>query len=446
MSEKKTLISGGRIVTMNPQEDIYEKGWILLEDDKIAGIGTGNPPETGGDVERINGTGKVVLPGIVNIHTHVCGSLFKALTEDNKGSFYGLAFPMERFLTPETTYVVSMLGCLETVKFGSTCINDIYHFMRSTAKAVDEIGLRGVLAQKVYEVDLCNLQYNDYTRIPGQGEAKLEENVRLIEEYHGKANGRITCRFGPHATDTVSMELAKKISGLAEHYRVGIHTHVAQKDKEVNHLREAYNLTPVEYLKETGLAGRKLIAAHCVFVDENDMKIMKETETNIAHCPEIIMKRGVFPPIKAFYERGLRIALGTDWVTMNPWDNMRFAIVGARANGCDEDGINAKKVFRMATIGAAEAIGMADSIGSLEVGKKADVLIMDLNLAHLQPIFDNVLATIVYNANGNEIDTVIIDGRAVVRAGNVVTVDEQALIREASQIAHDFLNRQRYQT
>lgn len=442
MKKKRTLISGGCIVTMNHEDEIFDQGWILVEDDRIIDIGEGTPPEVFGEVEQINANGMAVLPGIVNIHTHVCGSLFKALTEDNKGSFYGLAFPMERFLTPETTYVLSMLGCIETVKFGSTCINDLYHYMRSTAKAVGEIGLRGVLAHKVYEVDLCNLQYNDYTRLSGQGETKLEENIRLIEEYHNSYNGRITCRFGPHATDTVSLELAKKITRLAENYNVGIHTHVAQKEKEVNILRETYNMTPVEFLYETGLAGRKLIAAHCILLNDNDINIMKETKTNIAHCPEIMLKRGAFPPIKDFYANDLSIGLGTDWVTMNPWDNMRFAVAGARISGCDEDVINAKKAFRMSTIGAAEVIGMEESIGSLEKGKKADLLLMDLNVAHLQPIFDDLVATIVYNANGNEIDTVIIDGKIVVKEGKVIAVDENAVIKEASKIAHDFYKRQ----
>ena len=442
MNKERKLISGGYIVTMNAQEDIIENGWILMEKDRIVGIGSGTPPEPKGDTEKIDGSGKVVLPGIVNVHTHVCGSLFKALTEDTKDSFYSLAFPMERFLTPETTYILSMLGCIESVKFGSTCINDLYHHMRHTAKAVEEIGLRGVLAQKVYEVNLCNLQYNDYAMDPAQGERKLEENVRLIEEYHHKGNGRITCRFGPHATDTVSIKLAQKISDLAEQFGVGIHIHAAQKEREVRQVGRAYNLTPAEYLKESGLAGSKLIAAHCLLLKESDIEIMKNSGTNIAHCPQIVLKRGNFPPIKAFYENNLNIALGTDWVSMNPWDNMRFAIAGARVKGCDEDCINAKKAFRMATIGAAKVIGMENSIGSLEVGKKADLLIMNVHHAHLQPIFDNLMATIVYNANGNEIETVIIDGQTVVKDGRMATVDEEAVLVEASKVARDLYRRQ----
>jgi 5-methylthioadenosine/S-adenosylhomocysteine deaminase len=438
----KTLISGGTIVTVNQENDSFDEGWILLEDDRIVDLGNGNPPDFGSDVKKIDAKGKAVLPGIVNIHTHVCGSIFKALTEDIEGSFYGLAFPMERFLTPESTYSLSMLGCIESVKFGSTIINDLYHFMRSTAKAVDEIGLRGVLAQKVYEVDLQNLQYDDYSYIPGQGREKLDENIRLIEEWHGKDNGRIQCRFGPHATDTLSMELAKEISDLSDKYKVGIHTHAAQKTKEIEHMKEAYSLTPVEYLKEVGFAGDKLIAAHCVYVNDSDIQILKDTGTNIAQCPEMMLKRGYFPPMRKFLERGLKVSYGTDWVSMNPWDNMRSGIEGARIQGVDVNGIHAKMAFRKSTIEAAEALGMENEIGSLEKGKKADLLIMGLEYAHLQPIFDDILATIVYNATGMEIETVMIDGKTVVSDGKVTTVDEKSVMKDAVGYAHEYYNRQ----
>jgi 5-methylthioadenosine/S-adenosylhomocysteine deaminase len=268
------------------------------------------------------------MPGIVNIHTHVCGTLFKALTEDVKGSFYSLAFPMEELLTPESTYVMSLLGCLETVKSGSTFINDIYHFMRSTAKAVDKIGLRAQLAQKIYEIDLGRIQFDEYVRVPGEGRRRLEENILLIEEFHNKGNGRITCRFGPHATDTCSLELVQEIAQLTEKYQVGVHTHVAQKTKEVDFLRRTYNLSPVQFLEASGIAGEKLVAAHCVFTDQNDIEILRRTGTTVAHCANMVMKRGNFPPIKQMYEAGIKIGLGTDWVNMDPWDNMRFVIGG----------------------------------------------------------------------------------------------------------------------
>lgn len=430
-TKKRTLIHGGSVITMNPKDEIFDKGWVLFEGDKITGIGSGDPDDLAGADEIIDAANKAVMPGIVNIHTHVCGSAYKALTEDRKGSFYSLFFPMESFMTNEYAYLLSMLGCIETVKFGSTFVNETFPFMYQTGEAVEKIGLRGTLAQQICDVDLPRLQFNDYTRIPQLGDKLLEDNIRLIEEFHNKANGRITCRFGPHATDTVSMELARKIGDMAEKYNVGLHIHVAQKDKELEYLKEAYGLSPVEYLKEVGYAGSNLIAAHCTLSSASDIQLLKKTETNLAHCPEIVLKRGVYPLIKEIYASGLKIGLGTDWLTMNPWSNMRAAIYGARSRGCDEDSSNAKKTFKMATIGAAKVAGKEDSIGSLEIGKKADIITMNLNLSHMQPIYDDIIASIVYNATGSEISTVIIDGKTIVKDGNVTTVDESAIIKEA---------------
>lgn len=164
----QTLLYGAQIITQNEQDEIHKEGWILLEDDRIIGIGAGAPPEVPeGTVKRCL-PGRVIMPGIVNIHTHVGGTLFKGLTEDIKGAFYGLAFPMERFITRESMYSISMLGAMEAVKFGSTFIDDLYHFPESTARAAEELGLRGIIAQKIYDPDLQNLHNNDYSSVPGR--------------------------------------------------------------------------------------------------------------------------------------------------------------------------------------------------------------------------------------------------------------------------------------
>lgn len=170
----QTLLYGAQIITQNEQDEIHKEGWILLEDDRIIGIGAGAPPEVPeGTVKRCL-PGRVIMPGIVNIHTNVGGTLFKGLTEDIKGAFYGLAFPMERFITRESMYSISMLGAMEAVKFGSTFIDDLYHFPESTARAAEELGLRGIIAQKIYDPDPQNLHNNDYSSVPGQAAQKLQ--------------------------------------------------------------------------------------------------------------------------------------------------------------------------------------------------------------------------------------------------------------------------------
>jgi len=432
---KTTLIKNGIIITVDAYDTVWQKGWIRIEDQRIAAMGEGEAPEAQPGWQVIDARNKAVLPGIVDVHTHVCGSLFKGMTEDAHNGFYGLALPMERLLTPENTYTLSLLGAAECLLAGVTCICDIYHYMRDTARAVRDLGLRGVLAHKIIETDLAGIQYGDYTRIPAEGRARVEENVRLIEEYHGKGDGRITCKFGPHATDTVSVELAREIAALGRQYGVGFHTHVAQKPQEVAFLRENYGMTPVEYLCETGLMGHDLTAAHCFFIDDHDIALLAEGGCTVAHCAEMGGKRGCLMPAQKMYAAGVRVSFGTDWVTMDPWTNMRSAIILDRIAGCSIDEMNARIALRKSTIEPAIHLGLGDSIGSLEVGKQADLLLVDLDKPRLRPVFDQPVSTLVYNANGADVDTVMVAGEILVEHGTLCRTDLSALLQDAQQVA-----------
>ena len=431
----RTLIKNGIIITVNASDEVISKGWVLIEDDKIMDIGVGQPPKLMNIEKTIDATGKAVLPGIVDIHTHVCGSLFKGMTEDPGDGLYRFAMPMERLLTPESTYELSMLGCAECLTGGVTCINDIYHFMRATARAVDDIGMRGVLAHKIIEVDLTKIQYGDYTRIPVEGRARVEENILLIEEYHKKKDGRILCKFGPHATDTVSMELAKDIKVLGDKYGVGFHIHVAQKKQEFTFLKSEYGLTPVEYLRETGLLGETTVAAHCQYINENDMKLLADSKTNFAFCAEITAKCGAVTQLTKTLHSGVRISFGTDWVTMDPWTNMRIAIMMMRLDGCTNEEINARVALRKSTIEPAIHLGLGDQIGSIERGKQADIIMIDLGAPNLTPIFYDPTSTIVYNANRSDVDTVMIAGNILVEEKKLKNMDMKEIMRNAQKVA-----------
>ena len=432
---KTTLIKNGIIITVDAADTVWQKGWIRIEDQRIAAMGEGEAPEAQPGWQVIDARNKAVLPGIVDVHTHVCGSLFKGMTEDAHNGFYGLALPMERLLTPENTYTLSLLGAAECLLAGVTCICDIYHYMRDTARAVRDLGLRGVLAHKIIETDLAGIQHGDYTRIPAEGRARVEENVRLIEEYHGKGDGRITCKFGPHATDTVSVELAREIAALGRQYGVGFHTHVAQKPQEVAFLRETYGMTPVEYLCETGLMGHDLTAAQCFFIDDHDIALLAEGGCTVAHCAEMGGKRGCLMPAQKMYAAGVRVSFGTDWVTMDPWTNMRSAIILDRIAGCSIDEMNARIALRKSTIEPAIHLGLGDSIGSLEVGKQADLLLVDLDKPRLRPVFDQPVSTLVYNANGADVDTVMVAGEILVEHGTLCRTDLSTLLQDAQQVA-----------
>ena len=245
----RVLFENALLITVDDQNNIIRSGWLLVEEDRIAALGEGRFEGDRSGITTVDATGRALLPGIVDAHTHVAGSLFKGLLEDDPNGFYGFALPMEGQLTREDVYHLSLLGAWECMQAGITTINEIYHYSLQVAQALDEIGIRAVVSQNIVDVDIGALRYDDYTRDAAKGEAFLEENIQLIEQYHGKDNGRITCRVGPHATDTVSMELAKKCVAVGQKYGVGFHTHVAQSEREVAQLKASYGLTPVEFLR-----------------------------------------------------------------------------------------------------------------------------------------------------------------------------------------------------
>ena len=432
-----TLIKNAVVLTVDPADTVWLRGWVLVQGERIAKMGEGDAPAPEEGWRVIDAAGKAVMPGIVDVHTHVCGSLFKGMTEDAANGFYGLALPMERLLTEENTYTLSLLGAAECLLAGVTCINDIYHYMRDTARAVAQLGLRGVLAHKFIETDLAKIQYGDYPRLPAEGAARVEENVRLIEEWHGKAGGRITCKFGPHATDTVSVGLAKRIADLGRKYRVGFHTHVAQKPQEVQFLRESIGMTPVEYLCETGLMGEDLTAAHCIYTDHRDIQLLAKGGCMVAHCAEMSGKRGNLMPVQKMYAAGVKVGLGTDWVTMDPWTNLRTAIVVDRIGGCSLEEMNARLALRRATIEPARHLGLGEEIGSLEPGKKADLLLLDLASPSLRPIFDDPAATIAYNAGRGDVELVMVDGEILVEDHRLLRCEEAELLADGQQVAEE---------
>ena len=429
------LFEHGCIITVNPQEEVFRDGWLLVEDGKIAGLGDGAYDGPVAADRRINAAGHAILPGIVDYHTHVCGSLFKGLTEDVDNGFYRLALPMEDVLTHEAVYTLSMLGILEALRGGVTLINDLYHYMDATAQAVADMGIRGVLAHKIIERNLANLCRQDYTLLPEEGRRRLADGIALVEKWHNACNGRILCKLGPHATDTISVELAKQIVDEGRRLGVGFHIHVAQKQQEVAFLRETYGLTPVEYLEETGLLGPDTVAAHCKFLTEHDKTLLRESGLVFAHCCETSGKRGALPPMKEIIDAGVPFCLGTDWLTTDPWTNMRITVIADRLLGCSTQDINAAKALRKSTIEAACALGLGERIGSLEAGKEADLVMLSLQSANLVPLFDDPVATIVYNANRHDVKLVMVQGDILVQHGRLTRQDEAAILREGQRTA-----------
>jgi 5-methylthioadenosine/S-adenosylhomocysteine deaminase len=444
MSEE-LLIENGLVVPMDGKNRVLKNTSVVVSGDKIAAIG--DPKELSRKfpkARRLDASTQAVLPGIVNVHTHVSPTvMLRGLTEDRTDGFYGLAMPMEKHITPEDVYLTSRLCCAEMIELGSTCISEIWHYMEQTAKAVEETGLRGVLAHKVKEVDLAKIQFDEYEYDKAEGKERLETNIELIKKWHGKAGGRITCRIGTHAADTLTPELFQECKSVSQNLNVGIHIHVAQSKEEVQHMQKTYGKGSVEFLHDIDFLDENVLAAHLVYISDREIDILAETGTYMAHCPAIMAKRARFSPMGKIYARGVNVALGNDWVNMDPWDNMRMAIAGARLTTLSVMTIDAYRALEMATIKAAKALHLDKEIGSLEVGKKADIILLDLDVPHLSPLNEHYdpIATLVYNASGRDTNSVLIDGKFVMQDRKIETVDVQAALREAEAATLKLWNR-----
>jgi 5-methylthioadenosine/S-adenosylhomocysteine deaminase len=433
-----SVVRGGTIITNDVTRRIIKNGAIVYEDDHILKVG--KEEELSKEFEHpdsiIDARRKIIIPGIVQAHTHVMGHLFKGFTEDGaEDAFYKVCLPMEDYITREDAYWLSLVGCIEAVKFGTTMINDIFHYADVTAGVVEKVGIRGVIEQKVFDVkSLGKIGDMDYSRDIDAGMRRLKLNEELIRKWNGSSNGRIRCWVGNHAPDTNSPELLSAGRELADRYGVGIHIHVAQSTREVRYVKKEYGKTSVEFLNSLGFLRDDVVCAHLSFADPKDIAMLEASGAGMAHCPVIMGKFGSFPRIAEFLNSKVTIGLGSDWVSLNPWEDMRAAIEITRSIAKNISLQNAQRAFELATLGSAKLLKADQQVGSIEQGKKADIVIVDPNRPNLVPMRD-VLQSLVYNMTGNEVETVICDGKPVVSNFRMVNVDEDSAIRRAQEVA-----------
>lgn len=428
------LLRDGYIITMDAQRRVFELGSVAIEGDRISAVG--KEVRERADVV-IDASGKAVLPGIINAHTHLSMTLLRGVADDMPLMEWleNKIWPIERNLRGQDCCAGALLGCLEMIKSGTTCFADQYFFMKDVANAVEEAGIRGVLSYGIIERD-----------DPERRKSELQAGEKLVKECHGTANGRILTMFGPHASYTCSPECLMQVKELAKKYKVGIHTHISESRDEVERVTKKYGRRPVEHLDAIGFLGPEVLAAHCVWLTEQEISILREHGVKPVHSPVSNMKTasGV-APVPEMLAAGIPVALGTDGAASNNaldmFNEMKFAALLNKVHKLDPTAVPAQAVLEMATINGAIALGMQDEIGSLEVGKKADVLLVDLKKPHFVPLH-NVVSHLVYNAVGSDVDTVIVDGEILMRERKVLTVDEDKVLEEAQRASDNLLARQ----
>ncbi|UCE96946.1 MAG: amidohydrolase [Candidatus Bathyarchaeota archaeon] len=416
--------------------EIINDGLIAIKDGKISYVGkVVNAPEMTAE-NVLESQGKLAMPGLINCHTHLAMTLFRGLAEDITLERWlnETIWPLEAKLKPQDVYIGALLGCLEMIKNGITCFADMYFFEPEVAEAVKKAGLRAVLASAIIEA-------GDFEK----GRKMLKEAVGFAKRYQGYADGRITALLGPHTAFTCSEELLARVREEASKTDLGIHIHIAESKEMAMNIRKERQLSEVEFLEKISFLEDDVLAAHCIHLDEKDIAILVKKGVKVAHNPVANMKlaQGI-AKIKELIDAGITVGLGTDGAASNNsldmFESMKIAAILQKTNYKDPTVLPARKILEMATIKGAEALGLEDQIGSLEVGKKADIILVDLSKPNLTPLHE-LYANLVYSAHGYDVDSTIVDGKILMENREVKTFNEKEVMEHAQNTAFNLLKR-----
>ena len=326
------VIKNAWIITMEDDAMQWKDGALVIVEDRIDWIGaTAQLPLRYDTFNSVDGTGKLVLPGFVNSHTHAALSVLRGIGDDiGLAPAYSPKIPQGVFMSKADCYCFSLLGAGEALLFGSTTIVDNYLFIEQTAQASKKLGIRAVLSERLHDANLFKIPEKKYEFSEQIGQAALQRAVDFIEQWEGAAKGRIRCRFGPHAPDTCSADYLKQIYGLSEHYDLGIVIHNSQSLREMDHIQEREGCSPTEYLFRIGLLNQRLIAGHCIYVSPQDIALLSQSRAHVSHLSDSNAKNGMMAPINELQEWGVSICLGTDNMTGNMIETMKMAVCTAR--------------------------------------------------------------------------------------------------------------------
>ena len=412
---------------LNPNNFENKKQSLLIKDDLIAEI---SDEIDDSNVDKIiDAEGKILLPGLINTHTHLSMTLFRGLADDLSLDSWlnDHIWPMEANLNGDYCYIGALLGAVELIKSGTTTFSDMYFYMEDVARAVEDAGIRAVLSYGM-------IDFGDAER----REAEIKENMTLYEACNGMADGRIKVFFGPHSPYTASEELLIKVRELADEHNIGIHIHVSETQKEINDSLDEKGLRPFEYLEKIGFLGPDVIAAHCVWLSDEEIEIIKRHGVKVSHnpCSNMKLASGI-APVSKLIDNDICVSIGTDGASSNNnldlIEEMKTASLLQKVSTLDPKVLTSDEAIEMATIKGAETLGLSDEIGSIEVGKKADIILIDTNNANMTPDSSSLSSNVVYSANGSNVDTTICNGKILMENKKLTTLDEDEIYARARQ-------------
>jgi Cytosine deaminase and related metal-dependent hydrolases len=447
------LFTNATILTMNATRDIISNGALLMRENRIVALGkTHELCAQYPDEEVIDVGGKLLLPGLIDTHVHVAQALIRGCADDMALIQWlcERVWVLQGNFTHDDGYVSTRLCVAEMLKSGTTTFLESMLAHRygfdGVARAVAESGIRACLAGIV--MDVGTYATKDNAMHPGMIESRETSLLGVLDmhsKWHGAANDRIHVWFGPRTPGGVTPELYREMSSYAQQRDMGITMHLAEVEADKTFLRERYNLSPVAFAESVGLLGPKSVLVHMVWLEDEDITRLAATHTSVSHNPSSNSKlaSGICK-VPQMLASGVNVALGCDGgPSNNDYDlirEMKLAAILHKAVALDPLIVPAETVLEMATINGARALGLEHEIGSLEVGKKADLIVVDLERLHTTPSV-NPVSTLVYAATGGEVETVVVDGRIVVRDRQLLTMDEHEIIVQARQHADDLYRR-----
>jgi 5-methylthioadenosine/S-adenosylhomocysteine deaminase len=425
-SDDVWLVDGGLVVVMDGAGTVIPDGAVAIRGSRIAAVGpSAELARRYPGARRIDASGRIVMPGLIDAHTHVPMTLFRGVADDLdlKGFLYGRIFPLEaRFVDEEFVRWGTRLACLELLEGGVTTFVDMYYFEDAVAEEAKRCGMRAVVGETL--VDFPAPDNKSWTDA-------LAYTDRFLVRWHG--DPLITPAVAPHATYTVSPEHLQEAHALAAKHGVPMLMHLAEARYEVKFIREKYGKGPVEYAAGLGILDHRVVAAHMIFPTAAEIALLAERKVGAVHCPQSNMKGGSgVAPVPALLAAGVAVGLGTDGAASNNdlslWEEIDTAAKLAKVTTGDPTVLPARTALAMATRLGAEAIGMQREIGTLEAGKLADLILVRTDAIHQIPHYDPY-SLLAYATKAGDVDTVIVDGRVVMAARRVLTVNE-AEVRE----------------
>lgn len=425
----RTLITNAYILDMVGDTANIEKKEILINNNIIEKIDKEIDKSIEID-EKINAKNMIVMPGLVNTHTHLAMSIFRGYKTDKKLMDWleNAIFPVEEKLKPEDIYWNSYLSCLEMIKSGTTTCNDMYFGMNKTVEAIEDTGLRAVIAWCIKDDSIKD---------------KVEKTREYAKRYNNDKNSKIKIFVSADAPHTCNPDTINLCVNLAKELNTGLHIHLAETLDEETKIKSRYNKRSTEYLNDLNVFDVPVVLAHGIYVSDSDIEILKNIKGGISHNPisNCKLSSGICDVVK-LRNNGISIGLGTDGIgsttTMDMFEEMKTAAYLQKVNTMEPSSISAYDILKMATIDGAKVLGMEDQIGSLEPGKKADMIFIKNDKLHLCPEND-ICANIVYSSNGADVETVMIDGKIIMQNRKMVNLDEKQVMKQVKKIAKRLL-------